>query len=109
MTPATNLLFGTFVSIPKFVTQKGLSEKLQPIRKRPFKNIDKSTDVTYKLIDSNKKEIVQYRNTLLPYYPKEYGLRELKHLYSFTGLKVVQDNSDNNQKHNHNHFHRRVL
>ena len=40
---------------PKICNTKGLSEKLQPIRKRPFQNIDKSTDVTYKLIDSNKK------------------------------------------------------
>ena len=28
---------------------------------------------------------------LLPYYPKEYALRELTQLYSFTGLKVIQN------------------
>ena len=38
-----------------------------------------------------KKEIVQHRNNLLPYYPKEYALRELTQLYSFTGLKVIQN------------------
>ena len=47
--------------------------------------------MTYKLTDSNKKEIVQHRNNLLPYYPKEYALRELTHLYSFTGLNVIQN------------------
>ena len=47
--------------------------------------------VTCKLIDSNKKEIVQRRNNLLPYYPKEHALRKLTQLYSFTGLKIVHD------------------
>ena len=37
------------------------------------------------------KEIVQHRNNLLPYYPKEYALRELTQLYSFTGLKIIQN------------------
>ena len=27
----------------------------------------------------------------MPYYPKEYALRELIQLYSFTGLKVIQN------------------
>ena len=31
---------------------------------------------------------------MLPYYPKEYALRELIQLYSFTGLKVVQNHTD---------------
>ena len=44
-----------------------------------------------KLSTSNKKEIVQHRNNLLPYYPKEYALRELTQLYSFTGLKIIQN------------------
>ena len=46
------------------------------MRKGPFQIFDKPTDVTYKLIDSYKKEIVQKRNNLLTYYPKEYALRE---------------------------------
>ena len=44
-------------------------------------------------MDITKKEIVQHRNNLLPYYPKEYVLRELTQLYSFTGLKVIQKNT----------------
>ena len=90
-TPATDLKIGTFVLIPNFNTQKGISEKLQPLPKRPYQLIAKPTDVTYKLTDSTKKEIVQHRNNLLPYYPKEYALRELTQLYSFTGLKVIQN------------------
>ena len=35
--------------------------------------------------------MVQHRNNLLPYYPKEYALRELTQLYSFTGLKNIQN------------------
>ena len=89
-TPATDLKIGTFVLIPNFNTQKGISKKLQPLRKGPYQIIAKPTDVTYKLTDSNKKEIVQHRNNLLPYYPKN-ALRELTQLYSFTGLKVIQN------------------
>ena len=77
--------------MPNFNTQKGISKKLQPFEKGPYQIIAKPTDVTYKITDSNKKEIVQHRNNLLPYYPKEYALRELTQLYSFTGLKVIQN------------------
>ena len=90
-TPAKDLKVGTFVLIPNFNTQKKISKKLQPLRKGPYQIIAKPTDVTYKLTDSIKKEIVQHRNNLLPYYPKEYALRELTQLYSFTGLKVFQN------------------
>ena len=96
---ATGLKIGTFVLIPNITTQKGISKKLQPLRKGPYHIIDKPTDVTYKLTDTNKKEIVQHRNNLLPYYPKEYALRELTQLYSFTGLKIVQKNSKNKLNH----------
>ena len=92
-TPATDLKIGTFVLIPNFQTQKGISKKLQPLRKGPYQIIDKPTEVTYKLIDTTKKEIVQHRNNLLPYHPKEYALRELTQQYSFTGLKVIQNNT----------------
>ena len=47
--PATNLKIGTFVLIPNFITQKGISKKLQPLRKGPYQIIDKPTEVTYKL------------------------------------------------------------
>ena len=89
-TPATDLKNGTFVLIPNFNTQKGISKKLQPLLKGPYQIIAKPTDVTYKLTDSNKKVIVQHRNNLLPYYPKEYAIRELTQLYSFTGLKLFK-------------------
>ena len=36
-----------------------------------------------------------HRNHLVPYYPKENALRKLTQLYSFTGLKNVQNNSEN--------------
>ena len=63
--PATDLKIGTFVLIPYFTTQKGISKKLQPLRKRSYQIIAKPTEVTYKLTDSTKKEIVQHRNNLL--------------------------------------------
>ena len=102
-TPASDLKIGTFVLIPNFNTQKGISKKLQPLRKGPYQIIAKPTDVTYKITDSDQKEIVQHRNNLLPYYPKEYALRELTQLYSFTGLKVIQNNphTENKTKEQH--------
>ena len=84
-TPATDLKIGTFVLIPNFNTQEGISKKLQPLRKGPYQIIAKPTDVTYKLTDPTKKEIVQHRNNLLPYYPKKYAVRDLPQLFSFTG------------------------
>ena len=54
-TPATDLKIGTLALIPNFTTQVGISENLQPLRKGPYQIIEKSTDVTYKLIDKNKK------------------------------------------------------
>ena len=66
-TPASDLKIGTFVLIPNFKTQKGISKKLQPLRKGPYQIIAKPTDVTYKITDSDQKEIVQHWNNLLPY------------------------------------------
>ena len=106
-TPASDLKIGTFVLIPNFNTQKGISKKLQPLRKGPYQIIAKPTDVTYKITDSDKKEIVQHRNNILPYYPKEYALRELTQLYFFTGLKIIQNNphTENETKEQHdNHL-----
>ena len=79
--PATDLKIGTFVLLPNFNTQKGMSKKLQPFQKRPYQIIDKPTEVTYKLTDSSKKEIIQHRNILLPYYPTDYALCELTHIF----------------------------
>ena len=56
--PAIVLKIGTFVLIPNFKTQKGISKKLQPLRKGPYQIIDKPTEVTYKLTDPSKKEII---------------------------------------------------
>ena len=95
--PATDLKIGTFVLIPNFNRQKGISKKIQPLRKGPYQIIEKSTDVTYKFTDTTKKEIVTHRNNLLPNYPKEYALRELTQLYSFTGLKTVQNKTQTEQ------------
>ena len=92
-TQAKDLKIGKFVLIPNFHKQKGISKKLQPLCKGPYQIIVKPTEVTYKLIDTTKKEIVQHRNKLLSYYPKKYALRELTQLYSFTGLKVIQNNT----------------
>ena len=99
-TPATELKIRTFVLFLIFTTQKGISKNLQRLRKKSYQIIDKPTDVTYKLTDSSKNEIIQHRNNLLPHYPKEYALRKLTQFYSFTGLKIVQNNSEIEQNQN---------
>ena len=99
-TPATNLEIGKFALNTKCTTQKGISKKIQPLRKGLYQIIEKPTDVTYKLIDTRKKEVIQHRNNLLTYNPKEYALRELTQLYSYTGLKIVQNNSETELNHN---------
>ena len=98
--PVTDLKIGTIILILNFKTQKGISKKLQPLRKGPYQIIAKPTDVTYKFTDSTKREIVQHRNNLLPYYPKEYALRKLTQLYSFTGLKFFQNHTHTEQETN---------
>ena len=55
-TAATSLKIGTCVLISNFMTEKNISKKLQPNRKGPFQIIDKPTDVTYQLINSNLKK-----------------------------------------------------
>ena len=68
------------------------------MEKGPIRIIDKPTDITYKFIDSNKKEIVQHRNNLLSYYPNDNVHCKLTQIYSFTGLKLVHNNSEKIQK-----------
>ena len=46
--PATDLKIGIFVLISNFNTQKGISKKLQTLRKGPYQIIDKPTEVAYK-------------------------------------------------------------
>ena len=65
--------FKTYVLIPNFITQKGISKKNTSNPKSTISNHRQPTDVKYKLIDKKKKEIVQHRNNILPYYPKEHA------------------------------------
>ena len=62
-TPASDLKIGTFVLIPNFNTQKGISKKLQPLRKGPFQIIAKPADVTYKITDSEQKILFNIETT----------------------------------------------
>ena len=39
----------------------------------------------------------------MPYYPKEYALRELIQLYSFTGLKIIQNHSQTEKEIDEHH------
>ena len=71
---------------------------MQPIQKRPFQIIEKPTNVVLNLSTPTKKEINQYRNNFVPYYPKEYNPRELTQLFSFTNLYIVEKPTEVNKK-----------
>ena len=93
-TPATNLKFGTYVLIPNSTTQKGISKKLQPLRKGPYQIIDKSTDVTYKLTDLNKKK--SFNNETIFYLTTQKSthfenLLNYTLLQDFKSFKLVQN------------------
>ena len=70
-TPASDLKIGTFVLIPNFNTQKGISKKLQPLRKGPYQIIAKPTDLSYKITDSDHKEIVLGSNRTILFSPTQ--------------------------------------
>ena len=78
--------------------QKGISKRLLSIQKKPYQIIEKLADVTYKLTDHNQKRIVHNNNNLLSNYPKEYALRELTQLYSFTGLHIFDKITESNDQ-----------
>ena len=43
-------------------------------------------------------------NFFLPHYPEEYAFRELTQLYSFTGLHLVDNITENNNQQKTTHF-----
>ena len=87
-TPATDLKIGTFVFIPKFNTQKGISKKLQPPRKRPYQIIAKPTDVTYKLTDSTKKRNCSISKQPIGLLPKRIRTTRINSIIFFHRLKT---------------------
>ena len=86
-TPASELKIGTFVLIPNFNTQKGISKKLQPLRKGPYQIIAKPTDVTYKITDSNKKEIVSTSKQPITLLPKRIRTPRINSIIFFHRIK----------------------
>ena len=69
------------------------------MKKKHHQITDKTTDLTFKLINLNRKENTQQRNQLLPYHTKRYDLRKITQFHSFIGLQIVESTSDiNNQK-----------
>ena len=90
--PATDLKIGTFVLIPNFNTQKGISKKLQPLQKGPYQIIDKPTEVTYKLTDSNKKKSFNTVTTCyLSIQKSTHSAKKLNYLLSqvYTSFKTI--------------------
>ena len=45
----------------------------------------------------------------MPFYPKEYALRELTQIYSFTGLKVIQNHTEKQIDEQHNVHHKNQI
>ena len=65
----------TFVLITNQQQIHGVSKKLLPLKTGPYLIIDKPTETTYILKDTNKEYITINRNHILPYYPKERHIK----------------------------------
>ena len=65
-----SLPFGTFVLKRNF-THVHFSDKLKPLGIRPYKILDRLSDVTYELLSQDGSTFHNHRNHLIPYYPKE--------------------------------------
>ena len=61
---------GTFVLKRKFL-HVHFSDKVKPLRKGPFKIIDKYFDITYEIVNQDGYTSHIHRNHSVPYYPKE--------------------------------------
>ena len=68
---ANTLEKNTFVLVTNQQQIIGVSKKLLPLKTGPYLIIDKHTETTYILEDSNKEQITIHRNHIVPYYPKE--------------------------------------
>ena len=65
----------TFVLVTNQQQVDGVSKKLLPLKTGPHLIIDKPTETTYRLKDSNKVQITIHRNHLVLYYPKEKHIK----------------------------------
>ena len=65
----------TFVLVRNQQQIEGVSKKLLPLKTGPYLIIDKPTETTYILKDSNKEQITIQRNHIVPYYPKENHIK----------------------------------
>ena len=61
---------GTFVLKRNFL-HVHFSDKLKPLRIRPFKILDKISEITYEIVNQDGYTSHIHRNHLVPYYPKE--------------------------------------
>ena len=87
-------------------TLKFTNEEFQIIttyRKVLYQIIEKLINVTNELIDHNKKQFTN-KNNLLLYHPKDYALRELLQLHSFTELHIVDAKTDTDNPSEAPHF-----
>ena len=65
----------TFVLVTNQQQFDEVSKKLLPLKTGPHLIIDKPTETTYRLKDSNKVQITIHRNHLVIYYPKEKHIK----------------------------------
>ena len=62
---------GTFVKNKRNFLHVHFSDKLKPLRTGPFKIINKSSDITYEIVNQDGYTSQIHRNLLVPHYPNE--------------------------------------
>ena len=69
-------------------------DKLKPFCNRPFKNINKPTEVRYELLTQHEKTFHTSRNHLIQYYPKK--ILFFPHIQSYNEQnREIHHDSDN--------------
>ena len=90
-----SLDIGTFV-LKRNVLHVHFLDKLKPLRIGPFKIINKSSDITYEIVNQDGYTSHIHRNHLVPYYPKEPIIFPLLQQYNPHSINNIYNDSDLN-------------
>ena len=86
---------GTFV-LKRKILHVHFSDELKPLRIGPFKINNKTSDITYEIVNQDGYTSHNHRNHLIPYYPKEPFIFPFIQQYNPYPNYNENDNNDSN-------------